>query len=123
MVLKVISPSNRTVNEHFPLLGMIPLVNIIMNFIIVAQMKASYLNEARTKNMVSDDIQTIHKIGLGMCICMVINVISFFGIPTIILVITQFGSLVLYIMYWIKSYQHRKKFESQNNQSDLNIFS
>lgn len=73
--------------------------------------------------MVSDDIQTIHKIGLGMCICMVINVISFIGIPTIILVITQFGSLVLYIMYWIKSYQLRKKFESQNNQSDLNIFS
>ena len=93
-VLSRCSPENRTLSPGLVWLGLIPLFNLIWNFVLVIGVAKSLGNEFRRRGIVESPHPGL-ALGLAMAICGVSYVIPFVGIGTTV------AGYVLWIMYWV----------------------
>lgn len=89
------SPASRTMQPGTMWLLLIPLFNIVWNFLVVSGMAQSLGNEFRARNIMAEP-EPGKSLGMAMCICAACGIIPILGI------LTSLVSLVLWIMYWSK---------------------
>ena len=92
-------------NPPMTWLLLIPLFNIVWNFIVVLNMAKSLHNEFVKRNMTNEEAEPGKMIGLAMCIlpllCM-IPLVNFIAGP---------AYLVCFIMYWVKIAGYAQKLQ------------
>lgn len=103
--LKAISPGNRKMEPGMVWLLLIPLFNIVWNFIVVNRMADSIQAELRKKGV---DVmeRPAYNVGLVMCIISCVTWISFIGS------LASIGGLICWIIYWVKVAECKRKIES-----------
>ncbi|MBS1804953.1 MAG: hypothetical protein JST28_16465 [Acidobacteria bacterium] len=94
--LKKCHPSSRTMEPGMVWLLLIPLFNLVWNFLVVNAMAKSLGNEFRLRNIPSTEAEPGKTIGLAMAICGACSIIP------LVNMITGLVYLVLWIIYWVK---------------------
>jgi len=94
--LKKCSPAARTMQPGMMWLLLIPLLNLVWNFLAVNAISDSLGNEFRLRGMQNVEPQPGRSVGMPMAICGACCLIPFLG------VLASLVYLVLWIMYWIK---------------------
>ena len=98
--LASISPDNRKVQPGSVWLMLIPIFNLVWQFIIVNRVSDSIAAECNKLNIPLDEKRPTYNIGLAYC---VLSVAGGF-IP----VIGAIAALVCFIIYWMKTASYRK---------------
>jgi hypothetical protein len=75
---------------------LIPFVNLVWHFFVVIGMAKSLGNEFKARNLTNLDPLPGQSIGIAMCVCAACGIIPVIGF------IAGLGSIVLWIIYWIK---------------------
>jgi hypothetical protein len=94
--VKKCSPSARTMQPGMMWLLLIPLFNLIWNFLAVNAISDSLGNEFRLRGMQGIEPEPGKSIGMPMAICGACSLIPILGI------LASLAYLVLWIMYWVK---------------------
>ena len=94
--LKKCSPSARTMQPGMMWLLLIPLFNLIWNFLAVNAISDSLGNEFRLRGIQGIEPEPGKSIGMPMAICGACGLIPFLGI------LASLAYLVLWIMYWVR---------------------
>jgi len=89
------SPENRTITPGMAWLILIPLFNLVWNFILVKEIAATLEREFRKRN-VAVEPSPGKNIGFAWCILAVGTIIPLLGILSVI------GAIVCWILYWAK---------------------
>ena len=89
------SIDSRTTTPGSVWLSLIPLFNIVWQFILVTRISESLHNEF-TKRNISQDPEPGKSIGIAYCVLGVCGIIPFVGI------LASIASLICWIMYWVK---------------------
>jgi hypothetical protein len=98
--LQTISPENRKMPPGNVWLMLIPLFNIVWQFIVVSRIADSLRDECLRLNIPVNEQRPTHAIGLTYCICNIVSgLIPIFG---------PLAALTIWIMYWIKVNQYKK---------------
>ena len=117
--LKAIKPENRRMRPGEVWMQLIPLFNIVWQFIVVARISDSIRNEINDRNnnsflgevnpaFVNDrDPRPTYNIGLAFCILGLCGMIPLLG------GFASLGALVCWIIYWTQVAAYKNKF--QNN--------
>jgi hypothetical protein len=95
-VLSKCSQSSRTMQPGMAWLLLVPLVNIIWNFLVVSALAKSLGNEFRLRNIPLSDPEPGKGLGIAMCVCAACGIVPILNIVAII------PHLVLWIVYWVK---------------------
>jgi len=95
-VLKKCSPQSRTMQPGMVWLLLIPLVNLVWNFMVVNALADSLANEFRLRNMPTTDPTPGKSIGIAMSVCAACEMIPIVNLLAIL------PHLILWIMYWVK---------------------
>lgn len=98
--LKAISPESRLMNPGQVWLMLIPLFNLYWQFMLVDKLSRSIGAECVRLSIPHDDYNPTYGIGLTMC---VFNCL--FWIP----ILGSFGSLISWIIHWIKVADYKKQ--------------
>lgn len=92
--LSRVSPQNRAMAPGLVWLNLIPFVGLVWNFFVVLNISKSLVAEGQTRGIdLGDGGKTI---GLVMAILVACSLIP------LINMLTSIGSLVFWIMYWVK---------------------
>ena len=94
--LKKIQPHNRKMEPGLVWLMLIPLFNLVWNFIMVGHIADSLRDEFRERGITSQEQRPAYGIGLANSIC------SACGIVPILNYLAGLGNLVLWIIYWVQ---------------------
>jgi len=89
------APENRTMTPASAWLLLIPLFNLVWDFILVSQMAASLEREFKQRNIPVEPFPG-KNVGLAWCILTVCSIIPILGI------LTGIAALVCWILYWVK---------------------
>jgi len=100
------SAAARTIQPGMLWLLLIPLVNLIWNFIVVLGMAKSLGNEFRARGVHNVEAEPGKSIGISMAVCAVCAVIPVLGI------VAGLASLVLWIVYWVKIAECSRKLDA-----------
>jgi hypothetical protein len=115
--LNVISPENRMMPPSNVWLMLIPLFNIVWQFIMVDKIAQSVSAECARLNIPVTDPKPTYNIGLAWNIC---NILSF--IP----IIGGLAALVTFILYWVKVNEYKNLVIANRNNymldAERNIF-
>lgn len=103
--LKAISPENRRMEPGMVWLLLIPLFNIIWNFIVINRMADSIQAELQKKGM-SVTERPAYNVGIAMCIIGCVTWIPVVGS------LASIGGLICWIIYWVKITEFKRKIES-----------
>jgi len=95
-VLKKCSPQSRTMQPGMVWLLLIPLVNVVWNFMVVNALADSLGNEFRLRNISTTDPKPGKSIGIAMAICAACEMIPIVNLLAIL------PHLILWIVYWVK---------------------
>jgi len=95
-VLRKCSPQSRTMQPGMVWLLLIPLVNVVWNFMVVNALADSLGNEFRFRNIPTADPKPGKSIGIAMAVC------AACGIIPIVNLITILPHMILWIIYWVK---------------------
>lgn len=98
-------PENRTMKPGHVWLILIPLFNIVWQFIIVSRIASTLENEFHSRNT-SIEPNPGKNIGIAWCI------LSLTGIIPIIGIITLLVGLCCWIIYWVRIAKYSKKLAS-----------
>ena len=90
--LQAISPENRRMPPANVWLMLIPLFNIVWQFIMVDKIAESIAAECTKLNIQRSDPKPTYNIGLAWNICNILTFIPFVGL----------AALVTFILYWVK---------------------
>jgi hypothetical protein len=90
------APSSRTMQPGLVWLLLVPLFNIVWNFLVVIAIAKSLSNELRLRNIHVNDAEPGKAVGIAMCICGACEIIP---IVNLILIIPH---MILWIIYWVK---------------------
>lgn len=90
--LEAISPENRKMPPSNVWLMLIPLFNIVWQFIMVDKIAQSIAAECSKLNVPRSDPKPTYNIGLAWNICNLLTFIPFVGL----------AALVTFILYWVK---------------------
>ena len=99
------SPQSRTMSPGQVWLMLIPLFNLVWQFIVVSQISSSLANEFRPRRMIEEP-EPGKAIGLAYCILFVCGVIPFLA------VLTSIAGLVCWIIYWVKIADYSRELAS-----------
>lgn len=94
--LRRCSPENRRMSPENVWLLLIPVFDLVWQFIVVDNMGKSLAAEFRKRDIRVDETEPGKSIGLAYCILSVVSFIPFVGI------LTGIASFVLWILYWIR---------------------
>jgi hypothetical protein len=89
------SVESRTTTPGSVWLLLIPLFNLVWQFIIVSKISESLHNEF-TKRNIPEDPQPGKSIGIAYCVLGICSIIPLIGI------LTSIAALVCWIVYWVK---------------------
>ena len=89
------SPENRALSSGLIWLLLIPLFNLVWNFIVVSRLSKSLQNEFAKRN-ISVGSQPGRSVGLAMCILMIGSLIPYIGI------LMTLAGVICWIVYWVK---------------------
>jgi len=89
------APESRTMTPGQVWLMLIPVFNMVWQFIMVDRVASSLANEFRRRNIVGD-AEPGKSLGLAYCILVVTSIIPVIGI------LTGIAGLVCGIVYWVK---------------------
>ncbi|MFA6058813.1 MAG: hypothetical protein WC756_11490 [Taibaiella sp.] len=103
--LKAISPENRKMEPGMVWLLLIPIFNIVWNFIVVNRMADSIQAELQKKG-VSLTERPAYNVGIAMCIIGCVTWIPQLGS------VLSIAGLICWIIYWVKISEFKKKIES-----------
>ncbi|MGO9085181.1 MAG: hypothetical protein ACLP6G_14800 [Terriglobales bacterium] len=90
------SQQARTTSPESVWLMLIPLFNLVYQFILVINIAKSLGNEFARRGGVNVDPEPGKSLGIAMCVLNVGSIIPLLGIPL------AFGGLVCWIIYWVK---------------------
>lgn len=112
--LKAISPENRKMEPGMVWLLLIPLFNIIWNFIVVNRMADSIQAELHKKGINVTE-RPAYNVGIAMCIISCVTWIPLLGS------LASIGGLICWIIYWVKISEFKRKIESLPDVQDDSI--
>jgi len=95
-VLNKCAPRSRTMQPGMVWLLLIPLFNVVWNFLVVNALADSLGKEFRLRGVPVDDPKPGKSLGLAMAICSACGIIP---IVNLLAIIPQF---ILWVMYWVK---------------------
>ncbi len=121
--LKVISPSNRTVEPSSVWLMLIPVVNLFWPFVLYSKIRDSINFEYKSKG-VADTAEATHKIGLILSVSVLVSALysTFIGSQGLVATIISFIVLISWIVYWVQISNHKKKMQSLPSTGESLIF-
>jgi hypothetical protein len=90
-----VSPQNRTMEPGQVWMMLIPLFNIVWQFIVVSKMSESLAREFRERNIAVEP-EPGKTLGIAFCILGICSIIPILGI------LSSLAALVCWIMYWVK---------------------
>ena len=115
--LKAISPENRMMPPSNVWLMLIPLFNIVWQFIMVDKIAQSITSECARLNIKVSDAKPTYSIGLAWNICNFLTLIPFIG---------GLAALVTFILYWVKVNEYKNLIIANKNNymldAERNIF-
>lgn len=115
--LNAISPENRKMSPSNVWLMLVPLFNIVWQFIMVDKIAQSVSAECVRLNIPVTDAKPTYNIGLAWNICNILSFVPFVG---------GLASLVTFILYWVKVNEYKNLIiANQNNyllDAERNIF-
>lgn len=111
--LKAISPENRKMEPGMVWLLLIPLFNIVWNFIVVNRMADSIQAELRKKGTNVTE-RPAYNVGIALCIISCVTWIPFIGS------LASIGGLICWIVYWVKIAEFKRRIESLPDAQDDN---
>jgi hypothetical protein len=94
--LKKCAPTSRTMQPGMAWLLLVPLLNLVWNFLVVNAISDTLTNEFRLRGVQNFEPQPGKQIGMPMAICGACSLIPILGI------LASLAYLVLWIMYWVK---------------------
>ena len=94
--LQKCSPSSRTMQPGMVWLLLVPLLNLIWNFLVVNAISDSLTNEFRLRGIQNFEPNPGKSIGMPMAICGACSIIPILG------VLAALAYLGLWIVYWVK---------------------
>jgi len=122
-ILKSIPPQHRSMSPGQVWLQLIPLFNIVWQFIVVSRIANSIGKELASENSFSferdyaktdaNGSKPTKGIGMAYCILGCFSIIPFIGI------ITGLAAFVCWIIYWIKLASYKNKFQAKTQLSSL----
>lgn len=89
-------PENRTLEPGMVWLLLIPLFNIVWQFLVVNHISNSLKKEFEARGEQPDEAEPGKGIGLAMCITNVVSIVPYLG------TVVGIASFVLWIIYWVK---------------------
>ncbi|HEY2468004.1 MAG TPA: hypothetical protein VGI45_09180 [Terracidiphilus sp.] len=95
-VLKKCSPQSRTMQPGMVWLLLIPLFNVVWNFLVVNAIADSLSNEFRLRNLPVNEQKPGRSLGLAMAICGACGIIPFVNLIAIL------PHFILWLIYWVK---------------------
>ena len=101
-VLRKCSPASRTMEPGMVWLLLVPLLNVVWNFLVVTALARSLGNEFRLRNIPTDNPEPGKSIGIAMCVCGACSIIP------IVNIIAALPNLILWIMYWVKMAEYAR---------------
>jgi hypothetical protein len=124
--LKAIRPENRFMNPGEVWLQLIPLFNIVWQFIVVTKIAKSIKKELASRDQFSFDTnpgdyvdlesdRPTYQIGMAMCILVTIGAIPVIG------TLFSLAGLVCWIIYWVKLSQYKSQIEQKKYSVSVNI--
>ena len=111
--LNAVSPANRKTQPGNVWLMLIPVFNIVWNFLLVGYIADSLKAEFASRNQPVAEVRPGYTIGLWMCI---LNCCSFIPVVNIF---TGIGSLVCWIIYWVKIVEYKNMLLTGSNNPSL----
>lgn len=93
--LAACAPANRRMEPALVWLQLIPVFNLVWQFFVVLAVSGSLRREFAQRALVTEP-DAGQSLGLAMCILSVCGLIPFLGI------LAALGSLVCWILYWLK---------------------
>ena len=110
--LKAISPENRKMPPGNVWLMFIPLFNIVWLFIMIGYIADSIKAECNRLNIPSNENRPTYNLGLGYAICSIAgSLLSFIHI----------GTLIFWIMYWVKVNEYKNLIIANKDNYQLDI--
>src|SRR5687768_1701236 len=117
--LKAIRPENRFMSPGEVWFQLIPLFNIVWQFIVVTKIAKSIKKELASRDQFSFDAnpddyvdlendRPTYQIGIAMCILVTAGVIPVIG------TLFSLAGLVCWIIYWVKLSQFKSQIEQKN---------
>ena len=103
-VLNAVAPANRKMEPGLVFLLLIPLFNLVWNFIVVIKLRDSLEAEYRARDLQGDGFA--YGIGLAMSILYVCLIIPLLNI------LAAIAALVCWIIFWVKMAGYRKTLEA-----------
>lgn len=100
--IQQIKPENRTISIGSLWLLLIPLFNLIWQFIVVNKISVSLANEAKSRNLNFGEIHPGKSIGIAMCIFLLIPYVNIIG-------------FILWIVYWVKISNYKNILMANNS--------
>ena len=104
-VLRKCSPASRTMEPGMVWLLLVPLLNVVWNFLVVTALARSLGNEFRLRNIPTDNPEPGKSIGIAMCVCGACSIIP------IVNIIAALPNLILWIMYWVKMAEYARRLD------------
>lgn len=94
--LQKCAPSSRTMQPGMVWLLLVPLFNLIWNFLVVNAVSESLTKEFRLRGVLFFESEPGKRVGMPMAICGACSVIPILGI------LAWLASVVLWVVYWVK---------------------
>ena len=104
-LLNKCSVNNRAMESGMVWLNLIPLFNLGWVFYTIFKVTESLKAEFKERNIDSEDPEFSHPIGLAYCITSACCIIPFINY------LTGIASLVLFIIYWVKTHRYSKQLD------------
>lgn len=103
--LRKCTPSSRTMEPGMVWLLLVPLLNVVWNFLVVSALAKSLGNEFRLRNIPTDNPEPGKAIGIAMCVCGACSIIP------IVNIVAAPPNLILWIVYWVKIAEFSRKLD------------
>ena len=117
--LKAIRPENRFMSPGEVWLQLIPIFNIVWQYLVVIKIAKSIKKELASRDQFSFDAnphdyidlesdRPTYQIGMAMCILVTAGIIPLIG------TLFSLAGLVCWIIYWVKLSQYKSQIEQKN---------
>lgn len=114
-VLERCSPALRTMSPGKVWLLLIPVFNLVWNFIIVIHISDSVAREFASRHTDGSEAAPGKSVGLAMCILSVASIIPIVG------VLTGVAGFVCWIVYWVKVSDMNRRLEQPNRLANTSV--
>ena len=113
--LKAVRPENRKMRPGQVWLLLIPLFSLVWQFMVVDRVADSLANEYRSRGITPGEQRPGYSVGLAFCILGICSFIPLIG------TLASLGSIVCWIIYWVKIANYKNALGTVTGALDENI--